>query len=193
MNDINPCIKVKSKNETIHCHICKKPLDYDSAFFPFSEESSIHVCFESIKQKIFVYGKYCLGKYGALRFDKYFTKEECSKKVCEDDIKNFLKDSQLQEYSRRITCTRGNMEAILLTTNIIEKRKADLNSGKLDKFFKETGEERKYYCSEDAAKLNNRCLCGEKLIKVGSLEYSELTGMNDLEFAKKYFPQILKM
>ncbi|MCP4132389.1 MAG: hypothetical protein GY754_15565 [bacterium] len=192
MNDNGKFAGSSTEQAAIQCNICRKELDYLTASVSLEEHDSIYICFGSIKQKIFVYGRYIHGNYGAISINQYFSKEECSDKKCEIHIKNELTSRNEEEYSRLTSCKKGEMKAIILSESMIETRKNDLGARKLENYFPESGGNKKYYCFEDAKKLNFTCSCGDKLVQVGSGEYGELTGMDDQEFMQKYLPGILE-
>jgi hypothetical protein len=194
MNQLNTCVTEKdsSEGQTIaHCTICNKELDYLTSLVSENPEDAIYICFESIKQKIFVYGKYLGGSYGAIEYSKYYTKDECAKKKCESDIQTMLDAQKKDEYSRLITCKRGNMESIILTRDIINQRKTDLLAGRLDGIFKNPNSEKKYYCHDHASSTGFKCQCGEDLVKLGSEKHRDLTGMEDRKFIAAYIPEIM--
>ncbi|MBN2078791.1 MAG: hypothetical protein JW838_07480, partial [Spirochaetes bacterium] len=129
MNDRNTCLARNEIREGLapeHCAVCGRELDYLTAMASTDAAEGIYICFESIRQKIFVYGKYLGGPYGAIGLSRYYSKEECARKQCEDEINAMLSSLGREEYSRFITCKRGNMEAVILTKDIIDKRKQDL-------------------------------------------------------------------
>jgi len=73
MNNLDSCALEKEAAEsqdTIHCASCGTELDYLTSLVSENPVDAIYICFESIKQKIFVYGKYLGGKYGAIKFSK---------------------------------------------------------------------------------------------------------------------------
>lgn len=187
------CNNNKNKLEDTRCHVCNKKMDYLTATFSQEPNDAIFICRDSIKQKIFIYGKYIGGRYGAISINKYFTKEECLRKVCDDTIKNLLKSLNEEEYSRFVTCSRGNMNTIILTKNMINKRKKDLVDGKLKNIFPVYSDKRKYYCYNHASNLGFLCSCGEELINIGSSAYRDLTGMDDQKFVQEFLPSILQM
>lgn len=180
-----------NSDEVIQCHICNKKLDYLTASVSPDINDSIYICFGAILQKIFVYGKYIGGKYGAISFAKYYTKEECADKVCEQNIKNILKSLSQDEYSRFITCNRGMMNCIILTKTMIDLRMKVLAEGLLKDILHELDGKKKYYCHEHAKDAGFRCTCGEELIQIGSERYREVTGMEDQKFMEKFLPEIL--
>jgi hypothetical protein len=196
MSDINSCpsdLESPEGHGAAYCEICNKELDHLTSLVSSDPRDSIYICFESIKQKIFVYGKYLGGKYGAIGFSKYYTKEECGNKVCEEDIKNLLSSLKKDEYSRLITCNKGNMESIILTKDLIGIRKNDLLGGGLNEFFSNPNSGKKYYCQEHALDNNYRCQCGADLIQLGSEKHRDLTGMEDQKFIGAYLNKILSL
>lgn len=154
---------------------------------------SIYICAESIKQKIFVYGKYTGGRYGAMVITQYFTKKDCEAKKCDDEIRQKIKEIPDEEYSRRITCIRGNMEAIIVTRGIVQKRKDSLLNHDLMKYFKNPQSPKKYYCHNHAAAKNFLCECGAALIRIGSEHHRDLTGKEDQLFMQEFLPEILDL
>ncbi len=182
---------IDKNTEIIQCHICDRKLDYLTASVSQEINDSIYVCLGAILQKIFVYGKYIGGKYGAISFAKYFTKEECSKKRCEEIIKGTLKSFNEEEYSRFITCNRGMMNCIILTKSMIELRRSVLEEGILKDILHELDGKKKHYCHEHAKEADFKCGCGEQLLQIGSEHYREVTGMEDQKFMEKYLPEIL--
>ncbi|MBN2159861.1 MAG: hypothetical protein JW807_10730 [Spirochaetes bacterium] len=196
MHEIKPCPSEKELHRspsTVYCTVCGREMDYLTSFVSDTNEGAIYICFESIKQKIFVYGKYLGGKYGAIKLSKYYTKEECAKKVCEEDIKKVLSSVQKEEYSRLITCQKGNMEAIILSQDIVNNRKKDLIDNYLNDYFNNPKSERKYYCHRDAAENDFRCQCGEELIRLGSERHRDLSGMQDQKFMELFLGKILSL
>ncbi len=194
MNDTHACTSDRELLEsqgTVRCTVCHKEIDYLTSLVSGSSQDAIYICFESIKQKIFVYGKYLGGKYGALQIKKYYTKDECVRKICEDDMRALLEKDKREEYSRLVTCNKGNMESIILTKDIIESRKRDLTSGLLQKHFNNPNSNRKYYCNDHAAQHGFVCQCGADLIQLGSEKHRDLTGMEDQKFVETYMRQIL--
>jgi hypothetical protein len=190
----NKLIYRKNKDlEDIRCQVCNKKMDYLSATVSQDLNDAIYLCRDSIKQKIFVYGKYIGGRYGAISINKYFTKDECSRKVCDDTIKSMLDSLNEEEYSRFVTCNRGMMNSIILTKNMVEHRKKDLIEGKLKDIFPMYNDKRKYYCYNHASDLGFLCSCGEELLNIGSSAYRDLTGMEDQKFISNFFPSILQM
>lgn len=177
--------------DKIFCHVCNKNFDYITASVSSEPGDAIYVCFASIKQKIFVYGKYIGGKYGALSFAKYYTKEECERKVCEENVKGILKSIGEEEYSRFVTCNRGMMNFILLTKQMIYLRKKVLYEGILKEFLHESDGNKKYYCHKHAESSDFKCTCGEQLIRIGSEQDRELTGMEDQKFIERFLPEII--
>ena len=175
----------------IQCHVCNKKLDYLTASVSRERKDSIYMCFGAILQKIFVYGKYIGGKYGSISFAKYYTKEECSQKVCENNIKDMLAALNQNEYSRLITCNRGMMNCILLTKPMIDIRMKVLIDGLLKEILHDLDGKKKYYCYEHAKKAKFKCSCGEELLKIGSEKYRDVTGMEDQKFMEKFLPEIL--
>jgi hypothetical protein len=196
MNYANPCFSknVASNNQSVlRCTVCGSEMDYLTSLVSRNSSDAIYICFESIKQKIFVYGKYLGGTYGALEFSRYYTKEDCADKKCENDIRDMLRRLRKDEYSRFITCEKGNLESIILTRDIIEKRKNDLLVGRLNTFFNNPNSEKKYYCHAHASAQGFRCLCGSELIQLGSEQHRDLTGMEDRKFIEAYLPGILSL
>jgi len=196
MNNANPCFSrnMSSNSQSVlHCTVCGNEMDYLTSLVSRNPSDTIYICFESIKQKIFVYGKYLGGKYGAIKFSRYYTKDECADKKCEQDIGDMLRRSKKDEYSRFITCNKGNLESIILTKDIIEKRKNDLLVGRLSRFFNNPNSEKKYYCHEHASAQGFRCRCGSELIQLGSEQHRDLTGMEDRKFIKAFLPGILSL
>jgi hypothetical protein len=196
MKNLSPCISkdVISNNQiTLHCTVCGCEMDYITSLVSENPADTVYICFESIKQKIFVYGKYLGGKYGAMEFSHYYTKEDCSNKTCENDIRKMLASLKKDEYSRFITCNKGNLESIILTKDIIDGRKKDLLFGRLNKFFNNPNSEKKYYCHEHAAGHGFRCRCGSELIQLGSEKHRDLTGMEDRNFIETFLPEILSL
>lgn len=194
MNDTNHCTADRdapADQNLVKCHACSKDMDYLTSLVSENPADSIFICFESIKQKIFVYGKYTGGKYGAIYYSKYYTKEECAEKECENDIRKKLATLGKEEYSRLISCARGTMDAVLLTRDIIDDRKRDLLAGGMEAHFREPNSEKKYFCDEDARNSDYTCVCGEALVKVGSEQHRDLTGMADQKFMETYLPEIL--
>jgi len=179
--------------EEIHCQSCDRELDYLAATVSGEESDAIYVCMGSIKQKIFVYGKYVGGRYGAISFGKYYTKENCSEKVCEENIRGMLRTLGEEEYSRFITCHRGMMDAIVLTRNMVDQRKRDLKAGPLNELLPRYTDKRKYFCHEHAHETGFTCSCGEPLINIASDLYRDLTGMEDQKFMALYMPGILDL
>lgn len=196
MNNSDPCSLEKAgaeSQDTIHCASCGKELDYLTSLVSENPEDSIYICFESIKQKIFVYGKYLGGKYGAIKFSKYYTKQECDDKLCEKNIQDMLSSLNKNEYSRLITCKRGNMESVILTKDIIDARKNDLLGGTLDGYFTNPNSEKKYYCHRHATERGFKCQCGAELIQLGSEKHRDLTGMEDQKFMETFSENILSL
>ncbi len=196
MNKLDPCALEKEaveSHETINCASCGRELDYLTSLVSENPDDSLYICFESIKQKIFVYGKYLGGKYGAIKFSKYYTKQECTDKLCEKNIQDMLASLSKSEYSRLITCKKGNMESVILTKDIIEARKNDLLGGALDRFFNNPNSEKKYYCHEHASSRGLKCQCGAALIQLGSEKHRDLTGMEDQKFMETYSGEILSL
>lgn len=196
MNNLDSCAlekEVAESQDTIHCAACGKELDYLTSLVSKNPDDAIYICFESIKQKIFVYGKYLGGKYGAINFSKYYTKQECGDKLCEKNLQDMLTSLGKNEYSRLITCKKGNMESVILTKDIIEARKQDLLGGALDGFFNNPNSEKKYYCHRHAAGSGFKCRCGAELIQLGSEKHRDLTGMDDQKFMEAYSGEILSL
>lgn len=194
MHEIKHCPSEKElhgSQSTVYCTICGRDMDYLTSFVSDNTEDAIYICFESIKQKIFVYGKYLGGKYGAIKISKYYTKEECAKKICEEDIKQLLSSMNKEEYSRLITCTRGNMDAIILSQDNIDLRKKELFNESLHEFFNNPASEKKFYCHRDAAENDFRCQCGAELVRLGSERHRDLTGMQDQKFMELFLGKIL--
>src|SRR3990172_9419664 len=182
MKNLSPCFSknINSNNQSmLHCTVCGSEMDYLTSLVSENPSDTIYICFESIKQKMFVYGKYLGGKYGAIKFSNYYTKEECSNKKCENDIRGMLSALKKDEYSRLITCNKGNLESIILTRDIIDGRKNDLLVGRLNKFFNNPNSEKKYYCHKHASGQGFICRCGSELIQLGSEKHRDLTGMED--------------
>jgi hypothetical protein len=179
--------------EDLKCCICEKPLDLTASCVSSDSNDSIYLCFQSLKQNIFIYGKYSGGKYGAPGFSKYFSRNECEEKACEIEIKNFLDKTGDEEYSRLITCSRGTMKALILGKNLIQARKYDLFSGLLPDHFVVPDGRKKYFCHHHAAEKNFTCQCGEELLQIGSEKHRELIGMEDQKFANTFLPKILKL
>ncbi len=180
-------------NDVLHCHICGKELDMLSATISESPLDAIYICFGALKQRIFVYGKYIETKFGAIVFNGQYTREECEKKVCETDISAFLHGRGETEYSRLVDCHRGAMRCILLTREMIEKRKNALSDGFLSGIFHDYSVNKKHFCGTDAQNLNYRCTCGEELIALNSDRYRELMGIDDIDFIKSYLPGLLEL
>jgi hypothetical protein len=196
MNNLDSCAIEKEavdSQSTVHCAECDRTLDYLTSLVSENSHDAIYICFESIKQKIFVYGKYLGGKYGAIKLSKYYTKEECSEKECEKNIREVLASQKKDEYSRLITCTKGNMEAVILTKDIIEARKQDLLGGSLDGIFNNPNSEKKYYCHTHAAGSGFKCRCGADLIRLGSEKHRDLTGMEDQKFMDAFLGMVLSL
>ena len=186
-------MKERKVEEAIFCHMCNKQLDFLTSSASEDIKESFYICMASIKQKIFVYGRYIGGKYGAKSYKRYYTKDECSRKICENDIRNLLDSLQEKEYSRLINCERGNMSAVILTEELVERRLRDHVDGKLKHIFPEYSDKRKYYCYEDAMKSDYKCRCGEDLIQIGSERYRDLIGMEDHRFVEKYLPDLFDL
>lgn len=180
-------------NDVLHCHVCGKELDLLSATISESPEDAIYICFGALKQKIFVYGKYTETKFGATVFNGQYSKEACEKKECENEIRTFLAGRGETEYSRLVDCHRGVMRCILLTKEMIEKRKHALADGMLSNIFHDFSGSKKHFCGADANSLNYRCTCGEELIALNSDRYRELMGLDDIEFIKSYLPRLLEL
>ncbi|TFH40620.1 MAG: hypothetical protein E4G96_07155 [Chrysiogenales bacterium] len=196
MNDSNLCLARTENGEGLapeHCIVCGRELDYLTSMASTDTGDGIYICSESIKQKIFVYGKYTGGTYGAIGFSRYYTKEECAAKKCEEDIRDMLSSMGKEEYSRLINCSRGNLESIILTNDIIGKRKHDLNGGRLGGHFISPGREKKHYCHEHANDAGFVCRCGARLVRIGSEEHRDLTGMVDQLFMESCLPDLLKI
>jgi hypothetical protein len=194
MNDRTACVARNEIHEGLApelCAVCGKELDYLTAMASADTNDGMYICFESILQKIFVYGKYLGGPYGAIGLSRYYSKEECARKQCEEEIRAMLSSLGREEYSRFITCTRGNMESIILTRDTIDKRKQDLSQGVLNGEFTRAGAEKKYYCHTHASGSDFTCDCGAELIRIGSEAHRELTGMEDQRFMERYLPGIL--
>ncbi|TAL30166.1 MAG: hypothetical protein EPN93_20295 [Spirochaetes bacterium] len=189
----NMCSSETKGIDQIHCVSCGRELDYVSATVSGEAADAIYICMGSIKQKIFVYGKYVGGRYGAISFGKYFTREQCAEKACDESIAEMLRTMSEEEYSRFITCHKGVMEAIVLTKSKVEMRKKDLVGGALDSVLPRFSDERKYFCHEHAGATGFRCSCGEPLIDIGSDLYRDLTGMEDRKFIEVYLPGILEL
>jgi len=176
------------------CYICGRELDLLTAQASEDPADSIYICFEYLKQKAFVYGKYTGGRYGAMRLSKYFTRQDCENKTCDDYIRTALDRNNDSEYSRLITCEKGQMEAVVLTKNTIQLRKDDMHADeRLAGFFKRADEKKKYFCHSHAAGRNYICICGEELIGVGSERHRDLAGMNDQDFIGAFLPGVLRL
>jgi hypothetical protein len=196
MNNLDSCALEKESADsqgTVHCAECNRELDYLTSLVSENPRDAIYICFESIKQKIFVYGKYTGGKYGAIQFLKYYTKQECTDKECEKNIKDMLASLKKDEYSRLINCKKGNMDSVILTKDIIEARKKDLLGGSLDGIFKNANSEKKYYCHAHAEGGGFKCTCGADLVKLGSEQHRDLTGMEDQKFMETFLAQVLSL
>lgn len=194
MNMENTCNLVSEgieSRDVVVCQVCNKQMDYLSAMASQGVENAIYFCVESLKQKIFVYGRYVGGKYGALTHAQYFTKEECKNKVCEEAISSILTGRNDEEYSRHINCSKGNMDAVILTKNMIETRKYDLLNDQLKDIFNEPRGDKKYFCHEHASINDFKCSCGENLIPLGSERHRKLIGMEDQDFIETVIPAIL--
>jgi hypothetical protein len=194
MNNLDSCAVEKEAADsqgTIHCAECNRELDYLTSLVSENPRDGIYICFESIKQKIFVYGKYLGGKYGAMKFSKYYTKQECADKECEKNIKDMLASLKKDEYSRLINCKKGNMDSVILTKDIIDARKKDLLGGSLDGIFNNPNSEKKYYCHTHATGSSFKCTCGADLVKLGSEQHRDLTGMEDQKFMETFLGQVL--
>ncbi len=192
MFDAGACTKSEQKeDQIIQCHSCGRDMDLINAQMSPDVEDSVYICLASIKQKIFVYGRYDGGPYGALSFSRYYTKQECSAKKCDADIRAFMESRGETEYSRLLNCHRGNMNCLVLSQEMIHRRKEDLLEGRLESVFPVYNENRKYYCYHDASRMHFRCSCGEDLVQIGSARYSELTGMEDQRFIEEFLPGIL--
>jgi hypothetical protein len=181
------------EHESIHCHLCSKTLDIISASVTSAPSDLIYICLGSIKQKIFVYGKYSGGRYGAISFAKTCPLEHCDEKKCEDDISGLLKVLKENEYSRFLSCKDGMMHCVILTDEMIETRKRHLRDGRLADIFPVFNDKRKYFCHDDADKLDFVCSCGDELISTTSDKYSELTGLDDQKFMEDFLPEVLKL
>jgi hypothetical protein len=196
MKNSEACIEGGESPESqgvIHCSECSREMDYLTSLATGNPEDAIYICFETIKQRIFVYGKYLGGRYGAIRYSKYYTKDECGSKACEEDIKKLLVSMNKEEYSRLITCKKGNMDSIILTRDIIDARKKDLIEGRLNQYFKSPDSDKKYFCHDHAAGRNFICKCGAELIPLGSEKHRDLTGMEDQKFIETYLKQMLSL
>jgi hypothetical protein len=196
MNDTHACTRDRELLEAqgaVRCAACGKEIDYLTSQVSGNPDDAIYLCFESIKQRIFVYGKYLGGRYGALFIRKYYTKDECQRKVCEKDMHSLLATENREEYSRLVTCKKGNMESIILTKDIIETRKRDLINDRLKDFFKYPNSEKKYFCHVHARESNFTCQCGAELIPMGSEKHRDLTGMEDQRFVEAYMPEVLSL
>ncbi|MBP7737974.1 MAG: hypothetical protein KA369_18495 [Spirochaetes bacterium] len=196
MNDTHACTRDRELLETqgaVRCTACGKEIDYLTSQVSGNADDAIYLCFESIKQRIFVYGKYLGGRYGALIIRKYYTKDECQRKVCEEDMHTLLAADNREEYSRLVTCKKGNMESIILTRDIIEARKRDLTNDSLKDYFKYPNSEKKYFCHIHARDNNFTCQCGAELIQMGSEKHRDLTGMEDQKFVETYMPEVLSL
>lgn len=190
---MNCKIENLGSNDVLHCHVCGKELDLLSATISDSPLEAIYICFGMLKQKIFVYGKYTDIKFGALVFNGQYSKEACEKKECEQEISSFLASRGETEYSRLVDCHRGAMRCVLLTREMIEKRKTALSDGLLSDIFHDYSGNKKHFCGADAKNLNYHCTCGEELIALNSNRYRELMGLNDIDFIKSYLPGLLEL
>ncbi len=121
---MNCSTDIKTHEEVVYCHICDRELDLITAAISQDQMDSIYICFGTIKQKIFVYGKYSSGQYGTPSLSGQYTKAECESKACEKDITDFLEGRNETEYSRLIDCHRGKMECSILTRGACGKEKA---------------------------------------------------------------------
>ncbi len=196
MNDTHACASDREQLENqgaVRCTVCGKEIDYLTSLVSGNPEDALYICFESIKQKIFVYGKYLGGRYGALSMSRYYTREECGRKVCEDDMRARLDAENREEYSRLVTCRKGNMESIILTKDIIDARRRDLTGEHLRELFKNPNSGKKYYCHEHAYQSGFVCQCGAELIQMGSEKHRDLTGMEDQKFIETFLKQVLSL
>lgn len=196
MNNTHACTRDRELLETpgaVRCAACGKEIDYLTSQVSDNPDDAIYLCFESIKQRIFVYGKYLGGRYGALLLRTYYTKDECQRKVCEEDLCALLAAGKREEYSRLVTCKKGNMEAIILTKDIIDVRKEDLTGDRLRDYFKYPNSEKKYFCHVHARERDFTCQCGAELIQVGSEKHRDLSGMEDQKFVETYMPDVLTL
>jgi len=190
---MNCSTDIKTQEEVVYCHICDRELDLINAAISQDQVDSIYICFGTIKQKIFVYGKYSRGLYGAPALSGQYTKAECESKACEKDITDFLEGRNETEYSRLIDCHRGKMECSILTAELVEKRKQALLDGRHANHFPDYTRKRKYFCRHDAEEMNFTCTCGKELIQLNSDRYRELMGMEDTEFMETYLPALLNL
>jgi hypothetical protein len=193
MNDQNSCSNCASVDEVMHCRICDKPLDYLTASVSEDINDAIYVCMGSLKQRIFVYGKYIGGRYGALTYESRYKKEECNCDRCNEALAAMLTEKSEEEYSRLITCRKGEMKAILVTKRLVVLRKDDLTRGRLVSMVPSYTNSSKYYCHDHASHAGYTCECGERLIHLGSEEYRELTGMDDQDFMERYLHDVLSV
>jgi hypothetical protein len=76
---------------------------------------------------------------------------------------------------------------------MISKRKHALAHGELSAIFHDYSDSKKHFCGVDANNLNYICECGEKLIALNSDHYRELIGLEDIEFIKRYLPELLQL
>ncbi|HPA72748.1 MAG: hypothetical protein KBA61_03930 [Spirochaetes bacterium] len=185
--------EVQAQEEVVHCHECNRELDLVNSAISGLPEDSIYICFGTIKQKIFVYGKYTGTKYGAITLTGQYTKQQCADKVCDEEIVRHLEGRGETEYSRLVNCHRGGMDCIILTKEMVEKRKRDLAGGALSRVFPAFNDKRKYFCRHDAERLGFACQCGEELIELNSDRYRELMGMDDRQFVADYLPGLLDL
>ncbi|MFC1670335.1 hypothetical protein ACFL20_08065 [Spirochaetota bacterium] len=184
---------LQSNGTSTNCHICERELDYLTASVSQDLDDSIYMCFGALLQKIFVYGKFIGGKYGAIAFSKYYTRGECKEKLCEDNIYGMLESLNDSEYSRFITCNKGMMNCIILTKNIIDLRMKVLAEGTLSDILHEYDGKKKYYCRKHAEENSFQCSCGEELIDINSEKYRQLMGMPDHNFIEMFMPEILSI
>ncbi len=185
--------EIQVQEETVLCHKCGRELNIVNAAISEATEDAIYICFGTLKQKIFVYGKYSETPYGAPVLVRQYSKDECDEKLCEADIRAFLSERGETEYSRLLNCHRGRMECTILSRELVQKRKDDLAAGKLDRIFPNYDDRRKYFCRDDALDLDFTCPCGEKLIELHSGEYREVMGMEDILFLETYLPGLLEL
>ena len=185
--------EIQVQEETVHCHVCNRELDLVNAAISPEPDDAIYICFGTIKQKIFVYGKYIVTPYGAATMSRQYSKAQCEEKECEDDISEFLRGRGETEYSRLINCHRGLMECTILTKEMVETRKRHLMEGRLKEVFPDFNDKRKHFCHSDASRLAFTCQCGEELIQLNSNRYRELVGTDDRQFIAAYLPGLLAL
>jgi hypothetical protein len=183
--------EIQIQEEIVHCHVCNRELDLVNAAISTEPDDSIYICFGTIKQKIFVYGKYTDTPYGAATLSRQYSRAQCEEKECEADIIEFLRGRGETEYSRLINCHRGLMECTVLTKEMVETRKRDLVEGRLKEIFPDFNDKRKHFCHGDASCLGFTCQCGEELIQLNSNRYRELVGIDDRRFISDYLPGLL--